>query len=689
MGKFEKGKRPVSAYNPQMPAADRQNLYGQKDAAKMPASRTAAAKNAAPKKKKSRLPLILGIVGAVCLVIASAAAYYFLHDDEKIVNNVYVAGLNLSGMTKEEATAALKNVSFDHDMNVRFYTHGDNFETYVTTYEPGKETAKDIYGNDLENAQVTAAIPQKEPPLTDTDAPLDEEGNPYVLDKTLRLLPEDVGVKLNVAAAVEEAYQIGRGVGSKLNLSRVDVDVAKHLSVNESYIREVLENALDDAEREGAESAVKETKTTVTDKDGNPKTVDALEITLGALKREIDIDALYQEILESYMSANYELQYIYNETIPEPINLDDLYEKYHCVEPVNAVIDEDTYEITEGKPGYGFRMIDAIIAFEKAKPGETITLTLTELEPELDSASLGGKLFTDVLSYYDSPHVYNPTRTHNLELACQAIDGTIVKPGETFSFNKVVGERTAEKGYGAAGVYVGGETVQELGGGVCQVASTIFYCTLKADLEVVERAEHQFTPSYIPWGMDATIYWGSLDYKWRNNTPYPIRIDASVSNGYVHIRFVGTETKDYTVELDYVVTDYFSAKEVTRDIYPGMPNYAKYAYYSEGDVIQTAYDGANVTTYRYKYSKATGELISTEVVCYSKYDKRDREIAHLVKETEATEATEATEVTEPTPTEPTPTEPTPTEPTPTEPTPTEPEPPTEAPTDPPAEPTDP
>lgn len=681
MGKFEKGKRAPSAYNPQMPAADRKNLYAASAAQKT--AQKSAPKKSSPKKKKGRLPLVIGILAALCVVAASAIAYLLLRDDERIVNNVYVAGVNLSGMTKEEALEALKDVTFDHDMNVRFYTRGDEFPIYTTTYEPGKETSVDIYGNPLENAQVTAAIPQDQSQATDPDAPLDENGKPYLLDKTLRLLPEDVGVKLDAAGAVEEAYRIGRGVGSKDNPSRVDVDVSKHLSINETYIRDALERALADTNQEGAENTVKKTKTTVTDKDGNPQEVDAVEITVGSLTREIDIEKVYQEVVVAYMSADYELQYIYEETFPAPVDLDKLYKDCNCTEPVNAVIDEETYEVTEGKPGYGFRMIDAVIAFEKAKAGDTVTLPLMEIEPEITGDNLGGKLFADVLSYYDSPHVYNPTRTHNLELACQAIDGTIVKPGETFSFNKIVGERTAEKGYGAAGVYVGGETVQELGGGVCQVASTIFYCTLKADLEVVERAEHQFTPSYIPWGMDATIYWGSLDYKWRNNTPYPIRIDASVSNGYVHIRFVGTDTKDYTVELDYVVTDYFSAKEVTRDISPDMPNYAKYMYYKEGDVIQTAYDGANVTTYRYKYDKVTGELISTEVVCYSKYDKRDREIAHLVTEEESTEPTEpSTEPTEPStePTEPTtePTEP-PTEPT---------NPPTE-PTDPPTEPTNP
>ncbi len=686
MGKFEKGKRAVSAYNPQMPAADRGNLYGQ--AASQKPAQKSAPKKAAPKKKKSVLPIVIGILGALIVVVACLIGYLLLRDDEKIVNNVYVAGINLSGMTKEEAVAALKGVSFDHDMNVRFYTRGDEFKIYTTTYEPGKETATDIYGNALENAQMTAAIPKDDTRATDTDAPLDENGVPYLLDKTLRLLPEDVALKLDVEGAVEEAYRIGRGVGSKENPTRVDVDVSKHLTINETYIRDAITSALADTNQEGVENSVRLTKTTVTDKDGNPQEVDALEITVGRLSRRIDIDAVYKEVVTAYMSANYELQYVYEETYPAPVDLDKLYKENHCTEPVNAKMDEDTYEVTDGKNGYGFRMIDAIVALEGARAGDTVILPLTEIEPEITGDNLGGKLFADVLSYYDSPHVYNPTRTHNLELACQAIDGTVVKPGETFSFNKIVGERTAEKGYGAAGVYVGGETVQELGGGVCQVASTIFYCTLKADLEVVERAEHQFTPSYIPWGMDATIYWGSLDYKWRNNTPYPIRVDASVSDGYVHIRFVGTDTKDYTVELDYVVTDYFSAKEVTRDISPDMPNYAKYMYYKEGDVIQTAYDGANVTTYRYKYSKATGELISTEVVCYSKYDKRDREIAHLVTEEESTEPTEPTpEPTEPTsaPTEATVTE-SPTEPTeqPTEPT----NPPTE-PTEPPTEPADP
>lgn len=621
---------------------NKENTMGKFEKANRPQAQSAAqnaARKSNKKKKKSRLPLILGIVGSVVVIMACVVGYMLLRDDHKIAQNVFVGGIELSGMTKEEAKEALQKLSFNEDMNIRLYTEGDEFPLYTTTYDPAKEVVTDIYGNPVENPQTPAALPEEEPRETDADAPLDENGEPYLLDKTICLPASYVEITLDTDAAVEEAYRYGREIGAKNNAERVDIDVSKYLNVNDTYIRDVLESTLEDTVCVGTETQIKDTTTTVKDEDGNSKTVDAIEITIGTLERNIDIDALYEDIIEAYMSGSYDLQYVYDETIPEPVDLDQLYKDYKCVAPVNAVCDEDTYEITDGKNGFGFTMADAVTAFSSAKPGDTVTLPLQELTPQFTRETLKDELFCDVLASYDSPHVWNPTRTHNLELACEAIDGTILKPGEIFSFNKIVGERTAEKGYGEAGVYVGGRTENQLGGGVCQVASTIFWCTLKADLEVIERAEHQFLPSYIPYGMDATIYWGSLDYQFRNNTTHPIRIDASVSDGYVHITFVGTETKDYTVELDYEITAWFNSEEKIIDISPDMPNYSRYQGYKEGDVIQTAYDGANVTTYMYKYDK-DGNLISKEAACYSKYDRRDREIAHIVTEEETEPSTE-------------------------------------------------
>ena len=190
----------------------------------------------------------------------------------------------------------------------------------------------------------------------------------------------------------------------------------------------------------------------------------------------------------------------------------------------------------------------------------------------------------------------------------------------------------------------------------------LYYCTLKSDLEVIARQEHQYVPDYIPWGMDATIYWGSLDYKFRNNTTYPIRILAEASGGYVRVRFMGTETKDYTVELDYKATMTHKSKTEEVEISKGMKNYDKYKDYKDGERIQVGYDGYEVDTYRMKYDK-NGKLLSTEKVNHSSYDWRNRLVAKLVEETDPpTEApTEPTESPTESPTE-KPTEPEPTEP---------------------------
>ena len=637
MGKFEKETHP----QPRRASASRSTSA---------ARGSSAQRSPAPKKKKktkSKLPLILGILAALIVVVACVGGYIMFHDNGRISQNVYIAGIDVGGMTRDEALQAVSKVSLNQDMDIRFYSKGDTFPLYTTTYDPASDIEVDIYGKPLEEADEETPTTQAsegmetetEEIITDEDAPKDENGVPYTLDQTLTLPADDVQISFDKNGAVEEAYKIGREEGSKFNTSRVDVDISKYVKANDDFIRQTLVSALEDTVCIGTETHMEDTTTTITDRDGNPKTVDALEIDLGTIKRDVDVAALHDEIIKSYTSGNFEMQYVYNETIPEPIDLDKLFEERHCVKPVNAICNEETYEVTPGKNGFGFLMKDAVKAFEAAKPGESVILTMCELEPQYTEESLKKELFCDVLASYDSPHsTYSNIRTHNLELAAAAVNGTIVRPGELFSYNETVGERTTEKGYGAAPVYVGGRTENQTGGGVCQVASVIFYCTIKADLEVVERWEHQYKPDYVPLGMDATVYWGDLDYRFRNNTTHPIRIDASVSGGYVHVAFIGTETKDYTCDLDYEITAYFDATTKTIDISPSMYNYAQYKGYSEGEVIQTAYDGCNVTTYRYKYDK-DGNLIEKEVVCYSNYDRRDREIAHIVEAPPETQPT--------------------------------------------------
>ena len=126
-------------------------------------------------------------------------------------------------------------------------------------------------------------------------------------------------------------------------------------------------------------------------------------------------------------------------------------------------------------------------------------------------------------------------------LACEEIDGTVLQPGEVFSFNGTVGERTAEKGYKEGIIYAdGGSSESEVGGGICQVSSTLYAAVEKAGLEIVERHSHSLKVTYIPKGMDATVDWGNKDFKFANNTGEAIYIVGYV-DGFeqVHISLYG------------------------------------------------------------------------------------------------------------------------------------------------------
>lgn len=146
--------------------------------------------------------------------------------------------------------------------------------------------------------------------------------------------------------------------------------------------------------------------------------------------------------------------------------------------------------------------------------------------------------FSNVYATYSTYYVNNANRTTNLRIASKAISGTIVNPGETFSLNKVVGPRTAAKGYKEAPVFTGGDGVENgLGGGICQVASTMFNCVLKANLTINERHQHSQRVSYVPLGRDSAIYGTVEDLKWTNNTKYAIKVEMTVKDGVITCTF--------------------------------------------------------------------------------------------------------------------------------------------------------
>lgn len=159
------------------------------------------------------------------------------------------------------------------------------------------------------------------------------------------------------------------------------------------------------------------------------------------------------------------------------------------------------------------------------------------------------------ISSYTTKTTNDQNRNTNIRLSAAAINGTTVLPGEIFSFNGATGERTAQKGYKPAAAIARGESIEEVGGGVCQTSSTLFNAVARANLEIVDRSPHAWPSSYIEKGFDATVNWPGLDFKFKNNSDWPIFILAEYEKQKVTVRIYGMSLGvDTRIDLESVTT---------------------------------------------------------------------------------------------------------------------------------------
>ena len=537
------------------------------------------AKSSVKKNKKIMLISVFSVVAALLIALISAMVYFIVTDpnDGKILNNVSVAGVNVGNMSRSEAKAAIRAAT-NHT-----YTQQD----------------------------MVIEFP----------------------DAQIRLSPADTGAVLDVNDAVNAAYDYGR-VGTKEEKEQAlaasmnaehPVALLPYLSLDLDYIRQqVVDYCQSFNSVYDASSVALDGEMPILDAAAegfDPDIADRnLIINMGMPGRYIDVEKAYNTILDAY-SFN-QFQVVINmdeeETIPEEIDLDQIAEEF-CSAAVDALVDPETYEVTMEVYGYTFDLDHAKELLEQSQYGDTLTLPMSMIVPEVLGGPIKETLFRDVLCEYQTKHTTSEARNTNLTLACAAINGMILDPGEEFDFNTVVGKRTAEKGYRYAPAYSDGKTVQDIGGGVCQVSSTLYYCCLISDLEIINRKPHSYISNYMPAGMDATVNWGGPDFTFRNNTNYPIRIEMWVADGYVHAKLIGTDEKDYYIEMEYEIIGYSTAGSVVEVYPPDNPQG-----YKDGEVIQTAYNGCTVQTYKLKYDKVTKELISKEEDQLSKYKKRDK-----------------------------------------------------------------
>jgi len=333
------------------------------------------------------------------------------------------------------------------------------------------------------------------------------------------------------------------------------VDLVAALGLNTQPIRKLAEDmgAIYNVDAAQTECLVEgEPPALDTDKAEDPSPM-TLTVTIGQPSYRLDVDALYEKILAGYNQGNFSITGDYVLTEPEVPTAQALFDEY-AIAPTDAVLDEKTFQITPESYGYGFDISQAQAELDHAGYGRVFHFTYQRIPAAVTKASLEADLFKDELGFAKTPYsgADNNNRNTNLYLACKAMDGVIVYPGETFSYNDCLGERTAERGWKPAASYAAnGLTVDTYGGGICQGSSTLYLACLLADVEIVERYNHGYISSYIAPGMDASVNWGTADFRFKNNFNYPIRIEASRAKGYLSVRLVGIDEKDYYVKMIY------------------------------------------------------------------------------------------------------------------------------------------
>ena len=523
------------------------------------AASRAARKQQNKKRKKQRRGLRAGLIVTFVLVLLLAVGLYawgsMLESGKTIYPNVRMAGVEIGGLTTGEARAKV-------------------------------ETA-------VAQAYTASTLEVQLP------------------DRTITFSPEQTSVAIDTEEALREALAYGRSDGPfqaiwnylRCQTVRMDIPLETALEFDREAIRQNIQEAAVMTREAPQNSAM------ALDEGGA-----ILEVTRGREGRELDTDGLYEAVCQAFETGSFEPIVWEYQVLPyEGIDLAALHETLES-QIHDAVYNPETHTIEEGVSGYRFDLAAAETRLERAEPGETFTVPLLEAEPAVDAATLSHQMFGTKLESRSSSYVQDARRTENLRLACEAINGTILNPGEVFSFNDVVGERTAEKGYQPATIYGGdGASVDDLGGGVCQVASTIYYTTLYMDLEQVQRAPHMYQVTYVPKGMDATVFFDSgLDYQFRNNREHPMKIQANIDGGKVNITFWGVKENDNYVEMSNNVISTYTEEPQEKVDETKPVGYRQ--------VIQGAYIGAKVEAYQKVYD-GDGNLLESRTI-HSTYNAR-------------------------------------------------------------------
>ena len=493
---------------------------------------------------------IIIIIVIVFLFIISISFSIFNIGNDKILNNISIEGIDISGKTQQEALDEITEV-----------------------YNKRKEQGLILEHNDF-NTQISY---------------------------------DQINVTEKIGKAVDEAYLVGRSGNIITNNYTIMFRFLfhKNYEIGIEYNKEELKDEIDDIE----------TKLPDVEKEYSYYIEgDNLIINKGEKGVKIKKEELQETIekeLGNIKSESNKIDIPVYEEEPKPIDVEKI-ENEIKKEPVDAYISENPKEVHAEKNG-----IEFAVSIEEAKEiikeeKEEYIIPLKIIQPSITVANLGEDAFANRLSTYTTNYdASNVNRNNNLNLAAEKLNGTIVNPGEEFSYNKTIGQRTIAAGFKEAHAYAGGKVVLDVGGGICQLSSTLYNAVLLINAEVTERHNHYFKTAYVPAGQDATVSWGSADFRFKNNRKYPIKIIAVAEDGVVRVDLMGIKQEDdCTVLIESKTVDIIKKDTEYRE----NNNLEK----GESVVIQDGEDGYISETY--KTLMKNGIIISKELVSKDSYN---------------------------------------------------------------------
>lgn len=425
-----------------------------------------------------KLTLIILLVFVALLAAFSAAGGFYVTHNGVTLPNVYIGGVFVGNMSREQVDKALKDSGWD------------------------KRTAEEL----------TVKLPA---------------GTEFTVSY------EKSGARMTR----EEAVQAACGYGHDRDwFSNLYLFLLNHLNPANADPEIAL-----DGEYIKAQVAVGEEKLEKATEDKGyeiDKEKERLIIVKGAGQIKIAQDALREEIEKALLNDETEIRF---ETLASELAMPD-FQKLHdtlAVEPEDAYFTEN-FEVVDEIDGCWFEVSEAEKLWQEAKPTEKVEIPMTLTYPEVTGEALRSMLYRDKLGAQTTYYTWsNDNRISNINKVAEKINGHIMMPGDVFSYNDFVGQRTEEAGFLPAGAYENGQVVEEVGGGICQASSTLYCAAMYAQMDTVERTSHYFRVDYLPLAQDATVSWPKPDFKFRNSREYPVKIVA----------FCDNEEKSLTIEI--------------------------------------------------------------------------------------------------------------------------------------------